>query len=228
VTGGGAPASPPAQPRHWGLRHDCEKYYTIIYGTVRPSLPKRIKSWVGQFQLQCIAVYRLGQLGLVLRERARLLGAPLLVTYAVLNYLVRLVHKVEIQVEARIGPALFIGHPHSIIVGPGTIGSNCNLAHHVTIGEGLGATGSGVPTLGDGVWIGTGCTLTGPITIGSGAVIAAGSVVSRDAPPRSLLVGNPARVVASDYDNRPLLGYTLPTAAADGCRSGSGARGVGA
>ena len=36
------------------------------------------------------------------------------------------------------------------------------------------------------------------VTIGEGSIVAAGSVVNRDVPPRSLVAGNPARVVRSD------------------------------
>jgi len=49
--------------------------------------------------------------------------------------------------------------------------------------------------IGSGVWIGGGAIVLPGVTIGDGCVIGAGSVVTRDLPPFSLAVGNPARVV---------------------------------
>jgi maltose O-acetyltransferase len=47
----------------------------------------------------------------------------------------------------------------------------------------------------DDVWLGARVIVLKGVTIGRGAVIGAGSVVTRDVPPRSLAVGAPARVV---------------------------------
>lgn len=47
----------------------------------------------------------------------------------------------------------------------------------------------------DGVWIGTRCIILKGVTIGKGAVIAAGSVVTKDVPPACLAGGTPARVL---------------------------------
>lgn len=49
--------------------------------------------------------------------------------------------------------------------------------------------------IGDGVWLGGHVTVLGGVAIGEGAVIGAGSVVTRDIPPHTIAVGNPARVV---------------------------------
>ena len=49
-------------------------------------------------------------------------------------------------------------------------------------------------TIGNDVWIGGHSTILPGVTIGDGAVIAAGSVVTTDVPPRSLVAGNPAKV----------------------------------
>jgi maltose O-acetyltransferase len=49
--------------------------------------------------------------------------------------------------------------------------------------------------IGDGVWIGSRASVLGGVTIGANAVIAAGSVVTRDVPERSLVAGIPARVI---------------------------------
>lgn len=45
------------------------------------------------------------------------------------------------------------------------------------------------------VWLAAGATVIGGVTIGRNAVVAAGSVVTRDVPADSLVAGNPARLV---------------------------------
>jgi acetyltransferase-like isoleucine patch superfamily enzyme len=45
------------------------------------------------------------------------------------------------------------------------------------------------------VWIGLGCILLDGITIGNGAVIGAGSVVTKDVKPYSIVGGNPAKLI---------------------------------
>lgn len=47
----------------------------------------------------------------------------------------------------------------------------------------------------DGVWIGLNSIILKGVTIGQGAVIAAGSVVTRDIPPHCVAAGNPAKIV---------------------------------
>ena len=45
------------------------------------------------------------------------------------------------------------------------------------------------------VWIAAGATIIGGLTVGENSVVAAGSVVTRDVPPNTLVGGNPARVI---------------------------------
>ncbi len=51
-----------------------------------------------------------------------------------------------------------------------------------------------------GVWIAAGATILGGVTVGENSVVAAGSVVTRDIPPNTLVGGNPARVIRSIGD----------------------------
>jgi acetyltransferase-like isoleucine patch superfamily enzyme len=47
----------------------------------------------------------------------------------------------------------------------------------------------------DDVWIGPNATILKGVRIGSGAWIEAGSLVTRDVPPRARIMGNPAQVI---------------------------------
>jgi acetyltransferase-like isoleucine patch superfamily enzyme len=51
--------------------------------------------------------------------------------------------------------------------------------------------------IGSDVWIGARTTVLGGVRIGDGAVVGAGSLVSRDIPPYSICVGQPAKPVRS-------------------------------
>lgn len=50
-------------------------------------------------------------------------------------------------------------------------------------------------TICDNVWIGCRSIILKGVTIGEGSVVAAGSVVTKDVPPKCLVGGNPAKVI---------------------------------
>jgi acetyltransferase-like isoleucine patch superfamily enzyme len=61
----------------------------------------------------------------------------------------------------------------------------------------------------DNVFIGCNSTILGGVTIGNNVVVAAGSVVTKDVPPNSVVAGNPAKVIESfdDYINKRYGSY---------------------
>lgn len=49
--------------------------------------------------------------------------------------------------------------------------------------------------IGNDVWIGSRVTILPGVHIGDGCILAAGSVITKDAPPNTIIAGNPAKVV---------------------------------
>ena len=55
-------------------------------------------------------------------------------------------------------------------------------------------------TIGPDVWVGARCVILPGVTIGEGAVIAAGSVVTKDVPAGAVVGGVPARIIKTRED----------------------------
>ena len=73
-------------------------------------------------------------------------------------------------------------------------------------------------------FIGAGSIILPGVTVGDGSIVAAGAVVTRDVPPRSIVAGSPARVVRSDVEVGPygrLLSADQPRGASPGGTHGS-------
>lgn len=190
------------------FRVDREKYYEIQYGSISVGFRRRLWIWILDIGFHCVAIYRLGQLSRRVARRNILLGLPIIILHQSLNFLMRLIHHVDID-EADIGPGFFIGHVGTIYIGPTRIGANFSITHNVTIGVSHSEGKWGVPLIGDNVWIGTGSVIYGKISIGSGVTISNGCMLSRSVPDGCLVTGNPGRVTIREYDNSELLVYSV-------------------
>lgn len=115
--------------------------------------------------------------------------------------------------QLEIGSDVYVGKNVTIQI-DGTIGDNVLIANAVGI---VGRTDHdysqvGVPvrqgrwvgdhagemslptTVGSDVWIGYGAIILSGVTIGDSAIIAAGSIVTQDVPPNTIVAGTPAKV----------------------------------
>ena len=103
---------------------------------------------------------------------------------------------IEIHPGAKIGKGFFIDHGMGVVIGEtAEIGDNVLLYQGVTLGGTGKEHGKRHPTLGSGIVVGAGARVLGPVVIGDDCKIGAGSVVIRNVPARSTVVGVPARVV---------------------------------
>jgi serine O-acetyltransferase len=106
--------------------------------------------------------------------------------------MVRIYSGLELPAKAQIGPGLFVGHFGPTVIHPNTVaGCNLTIEHGVTIG--IGPTG--VPRIGNDVYIGAGAKVINGITIGDHASVGAGAVVVKDVPAHCVVVGVPAMPV---------------------------------
>jgi acetyltransferase-like isoleucine patch superfamily enzyme len=107
--------------------------------------------------------------------------------------------------ELRIGHATNVNGLTKILVAESVrIGAECTLSwdvqildndfHAITV-DGRTRPATAPVIIGDRVWIGTRAVILKGVEIGNGAVVAAGSMVSRDVPPGTIVAGMPARVV---------------------------------
>ena len=111
---------------------------------------------------------------------------------------------IEIHPGAKIGKGLFIDHGSCVVIGETTeIGDNVTLYQGVTLGGTGKETGKRHPTIEDNVMVSVGSKVLGSITIGRNSKIGAGSVVLKDVPPYSTVVGIPGRVVKSSRNDAP-------------------------
>ncbi len=103
---------------------------------------------------------------------------------------------IEIHPGATIGRRLFIDHGMGVVIGETAIvGNDVTLYQGVTLGGTGKAGGKRHPTLRDNIFVGNNANILGNITIGENSRVGAGSVVLRDVPPDSTVVGVPAHVV---------------------------------
>ncbi|WP_412521669.1 serine O-acetyltransferase [Staphylococcus simulans] len=103
---------------------------------------------------------------------------------------------IEIHPGAKIGKRLFIDHGMGVVIGETcTIGDNVTIYQGVTLGGTGKEKGKRHPDIGDNVLIAAGSKILGNIKVDSNVNIGANSVVLRDVPSYSTVVGIPGHIV---------------------------------
>jgi serine O-acetyltransferase len=113
-----------------------------------------------------------------------------------LSQVARLLTAIEIHPGAEIGHRLFIDHGMGVVIGEtSVVGDDVTLYQGVTLGGTGKEQGKRHPTIGNGVVIGAGARVLGNIRVGDNSRVGAGSVVLRDVPDNSTIVGVPGHIV---------------------------------
>jgi serine O-acetyltransferase len=113
-----------------------------------------------------------------------------------LSQVARFLTGIEIHPGAQIGRRLFIDHGVGVVIGETAIvGDDVTLYQGVTLGGTGKERGKRHPTIEDSVVVGDGAKVLGNITVGRNCRIGAGSVVLRDVPENSTVVGVPGHII---------------------------------
>jgi serine O-acetyltransferase len=192
-----------ARPSLWSLlREDLNCVFARD-----PAARNRLEVLVTYPGLHAIACHRIAH---VLWRQGWQFAARLLAFAA------RALTNVDIHPGARIGRRFFIDHGAGVVIG-GTaeIGNDVSLYQGVTLGGVSLNKGKRHPTLGDGVMVGAGAKILGPIHIGNRTRVGANSVVVKNVPEDSTVVGIPGRIVsvmatAATQNGTPLDYNLLP------------------
>jgi serine O-acetyltransferase len=139
-----------------------------------------------------------------------------------ISHVARFLTGIEIHPGAEIGKGVFIDHGMGVVIGETAIVGDYSLIYQgVTLGGTGKETGKRHPTVGKNVVVGTGAKVLGNIQIGDRVRIGAGSVVLRDVPQDSTVVGIPGRIISRKEKNNscPLDHGKLPDVEANVMRS---------
>lgn len=113
-----------------------------------------------------------------------------------LSQVARLLTAIEIHPGAEIGRRVFIDHGMGVVIGETSIvGDDVTLYQGVTLGGTGKEQGKRHPTIGKDAVIGAGARVLGNIRVGDNSRVGAGSVVLRDVPENSTIVGVPGHIV---------------------------------
>jgi serine O-acetyltransferase len=113
-----------------------------------------------------------------------------------LSQVARVITGIEIHPGAEIGRRFFVDHGMGVVIGETTIiGDDVTLYQGVTLGGTGKETGKRHPTIANNVVVGSGARILGNITVGENSRVGAGSVVLRDVPDNSTVVGVPGHIV---------------------------------
>lgn len=199
-----------ALPRQ--IRADCRFYVTLRNAgsadTLRGSL-----TCLRSRGLLVLAVHRLCHCYYVLPPRKRrtpwAIGLRLLILVG--RMLAIALAKSDIYYATVIDEGVHLSDDGHLIIGARRIGRATIIHDGVTIGIKAGPDFA-LPIVGENVWIGSNCVIYGDIAIGDGASILPDTVLSMNVPPGAVVAGNPARIIARNFDNASLrhsLGATV-------------------
>lgn len=144
--------------------------------------------------LWAVVIHRIGNARMGVR--LKLLRAPLTVIYRLMYKAMIWIWGIDLPYTTKLGRRVRIWHHGGLWLGALSIGSDVHIRHNTTFGVLNRDNLDAKPIIGNRVDIGVGACILGAIKVGDDSVIGPNSVVIRDLPPGSVVMGVPARQTA--------------------------------
>jgi len=201
-----------ALPRQ--IRADCRFYVALRHPSGCGAL-RGLLTCLCSRGLLVLAAHRLSHYYYVSRPRRSRTPSTIALRLLILvgRTLAIVLAKSDIYHATVIDEGVHLSDDGQLMIGPQRIGRGTIIHDRVTIGVKAGG-GVITPSVGENVWIGSDCVIYGDITIGDGATILPETVLSMNVPARAVVAGNPARIIAREFDNASLR-HSLATAVAE-------------
>jgi len=134
-----------------------------------------------------VAVHRLGNARMDIAPR--MLRMPCSAAYKAAYLAVLWGWGIKLDYTVELGRRVRIWHHGGMVLGARKIGSDVHIRQNTTFGLVRRGDRGDKPTIGDGVDIGCGVAILGPVHVGDGSIIGANTVVVRDVPEQTVVVG---------------------------------------
>jgi serine O-acetyltransferase len=142
-----------------------------------------------------VAVHRFGNWRMSLKPR--LVRGPMTALYRVAYRGVVAMWGIDLPYNVKVGRRFRLGHHGCMVLGAGEFGDDVTIAHSITVGLSRRYE-TKVPKIGNRVELGPGVCIVGNVKIGDGSYVGANTVVNRDLPPNSAVLGIPMRSIDLD------------------------------
>ena len=152
-----------------------------------------------------VVVYRFGRWAY--SQNIPIFRQLMIAIYLVINTVCLMLTGIHIHRESEIGPGLVVHNCCGIFLLATRIGHSCTVNQGVSVAS---VRGTGLPTIGNNVYLAAGCKVMGGVTIGDNVVVSANSLVVSDVPSNCTVMGVPARIISrkptSPYLKSPVAG----------------------
>ena len=155
-----------------------------------------LRDWVFQHRLRFMVYFRWAQ-------ATKLKTVKLFCDYMLYRYSRK--YGLEIKSNTSIGAGFVMTHPYNITIASNAVlGKNVTMLKGATVGMSPGKR-SGVPKIGNNVYIGINSTIVGGIEIGDDVLIGPNTFVNEDVPSHSVVIGNPCRIIHKEQATKELI-----------------------